>query len=383
MYAAVNTTQSAWLTWDAAQHMLTVGGDWTYHSLQPLVARLSAIVSQIQGTLIIDMQQVLQLDTSGGWLLAHFFKKIVGLQHTYHIRGCQSRHQQLLHLVNKHMKATLSPTIQNPASVNALSLFTRLGEITATKTQVALAFLAFIGELCSRCFTLVRYPSYFRGRYLANIMQQCAIMAVPLIAFLSLLVGVVLTYQLGLQLRLYGANVFVVNLLSMSVLHEFGSLITAILVAGRSGSAFTAQIATMMLRQEVDALRTLGLSPMDYLIIPRVLALMIMMPLLTVWAECFALLGGILMSKSMLGIGFYEFLQRARIDISLDTYFIGLIKTPVFGFVIATVGCFQGLQGSGSAASVGQQTTKSVVQALFLIIILDAFFSVIFSMHGF
>lgn len=385
------STQSAWLTWDEHQHVLTLGGDWTYHSLNPILEHLTKILTQIQQAVTIDMQAITHFDTSGGWIFANFLKRIDTQQQPYQLLQCQPKHQQLLALIMQHMRERPTVNAQvKPAnhpdnvshSVSASTLY-RIGKLTYTKWQTVIDFLSFIGLMFSRLLTVCRHPRYFRGAYIATVMQQCGVAALPLIAFLSLLVGVVLAYQLGLQLRLYGANVFVVNLLSMSVLREFGPLITAILVAGRSGSAFTAQIATMVVRQEVDALRTLGLSPIDFLVLPRVLALMIMMPLVTVWAECFALLGGMIMSKSMLGISFYEFLQRARVDISLTTYFIGLIKTPVFGLVIAAVGCFQGLQVSGSAASVGQQTTKSVVQALFLIIILDALFSIIFSIHGF
>lgn len=370
--------QPAWIQWQPQSKTLACGGDWSYHSLPAVIKQCRDLLGQLSGSIHLDCQAITTMDTSAGVAIANFIQQCQQRDIALSLNHLAEKQQHLFDLIHQHL-----PEAKAAEQMKAPNWLYRLGESTANKWQVGHAFLSFIGELFYRLLVTLKQPRRFRFAYLANIMQDSGLYALPLIAFLSLLVGVVLAYQIGLQLRLYGANIFVVNLLSLSVLREFGPLMTAIIVAGRSGSAFTAQIGTMVVRQEVDALETMGLRPFDLLVLPRVLALMITLPLLTVWADCFAMLGGMLMSKSMLGIGFYEFLHRARTDVPLDNYLIGLIKTPMFGLVIAAVGCFQGFKVSGSAASVGHQTTKSVVQALFLIIILDAIFSVIFSVNGF
>jgi len=193
------------------------------------------------------------------------------------------------------------------------------------------------------------------------------------------MIGVVISYQMGNQLRNYGANVFIVNLLGLSILREFGPLITAIMVAGRTGSAFTAQLGTMKLNQEIDALNTMGVTPGQLLLLPRLLGLFIALPLLTMWANIFGVLGGMLMANNMLGITAIDFLHRFKVEIPMRALLIGLGKAPVFALLIGSIGCFQGMKVAGGADSVGKQTTRSVVLAIFFIIVADAIFSIIFS----
>ena len=193
------------------------------------------------------------------------------------------------------------------------------------------------------------------------------------------MIGVVITYQMGLQLRNYGANIFIVDLLGLSVLREFGPLITAIMVAGRTGSAFTAQLGIMKINQEIDALDTIGVTPAELLLVPRIIGLLISLPLLIMWANIFGVLGGMIMSNNMLNITWYDFLHRFSNVIPLRALLIGLGKAPIFALIIASVGCFQGMQVKENADSVGQNTTRSVVMAIFFIIVADATFSVIFS----
>jgi phospholipid/cholesterol/gamma-HCH transport system permease protein len=184
---------------------------------------------------------------------------------------------------------------------------------------------------------------------------------------------------MGLQLRNYGANIYIVDLLGLSVLREFGPLITAIMVAGRTGSAFTAQLGIMKINQEIDALDTMGVTPAELLILPRIAGLFITLPLLTLWSDIFGVVGGMVMSNNMLGITWYDFLQRFPHVIPLKTLIIGLGKAPVFALIISSIGCFQGVRVDGSASSVGLNTTRSVVLSIFFIIVADAAFSIIFS----
>ncbi len=203
--------------------------------------------------------------------------------------------------------------------------------------------------------------------------------AIPIVGLLSFLLGIVIAYQGADQLRQYGANIFVVDLVGLSILREFAPLITAIIIAGRSGSAYAAQIGTMVVTEEIDAMRTLGIVPLELLVLPKILALLIVMPLLTVFADVLGVMGGMIMAHVQLGVGYSEFIDRFAKTIGATAYLIGICKAPVFAMIIAIVGCFQGFCTKGSADSVGQQTTLAVVQSIFLVIIADALFSIAFS----
>ena len=240
-------------------------------------------------------------------------------------------------------------------------------------------FLSFIGRTCTETVRLIFNLSHFRFKALITIIHRSGFDALPIISLLSLMIGVVITYQMGLQLRNYGANIYIVDLLGLSILREFAPLLTAIMVAGRTGSAYTAQIGIMKITQEVDALNTMGVTSGELLVIPRILGLLIALPLLTMWADIFGVLGGMIMANNMLGISWYDFLHRFPQVISLKALLIGLGKAPIFALIIASVGCYQGMSVTGSADSLGKNTTRSVVWSIFLIIVADAIFSIIFS----
>ena len=204
--------------------------------------------------------------------------------------------------------------------------------------------------------------------------------ALPIIGLTSFLVGVVVAYQGADQLRHYGANIFVVDLVGYAMLREFAPLMSAIIIAGRSGSAYAAQIGTMVVTEEVDALRTLAIEPLELLVLPKLLALLIALPLLTVFADITGVFGGMVMARSQLGIGLHEFADRFGREMQGATLLIGIGKSLVFALIIVLIGCFQGFRTHGGADSVGRQTTLSVVQAIFLVIVADALFSVLFNL---
>ena len=203
--------------------------------------------------------------------------------------------------------------------------------------------------------------------------------ALPIVGLLSFLMGIVVAYQGADQLRQYGANIFVADLVGLSMLREFAPLMTAIIIAGRSGSAYAAQIGTMAVTEEIDAMRTLGIEPMELLVLPKIIALMLALPLLTVFADMLGVLGGMIMAQAQLGVTYAEFLDRFVKAVSITAYLVGVGKAPVFAVIITIVGCFQGFRTKGGADSVGRQTTRSVVQSIFLVIVADALFSIAFS----
>src|ERR1019366_596955 len=255
----------------------------------------------------------------------------------------------------------------------------RIGRSTEAGLSQTVALLAFIGESAyalARCF---RQPARFRWRTVLYNIRIAGFDALPIVGLLSFVLGIVVAYQGADQLRQDGANIFVADLVGLSMLREFAPLITAIIIAGRSGSAYAAQIGTMSVTEEIDAMRTLGIAPLDLLVLPKILALMIALPLLTVFADVLGVFGGMIMAQAQLGVGFGEFLDRFVKAVSITDYMIGIGKAPVFAGIIAVVGCFQGFRTKGGADSVGRQTTRAVVQSIFLVIITDGLFSIAFS----
>ena len=243
--------------------------------------------------------------------------------------------------------------------------------------------LTFVGESAGAFATCVAHPSRLRWRPILFNLRSAGFDALPIVGLQSFLLGIVVAYQAADQLRQFGANIFVADLVGLSMLREFAPLITAIIIAGRSGSAYAAQIGTMAVTEEIDAMRTIGIAPIELLVLPKIIALMIALmialPLLTVFADVLGVLGGMIMARAQLGVTFGEFLDRFVKAVSITAYLIGVGKAPVFAAIITIVGCFQGFRTRGGADSVGRQTTRSVVQSIFLVIVADALFSIAFS----
>ncbi|SFK44149.1 ABC transporter permease [Lysobacter sp. cf310] len=259
----------------------------------------------------------------------------------------------------------------------------RLGYAVTDNWKEVLALIAFFGETLVKMLRLFKDPGRFRPTATVHHMEQVGLDAVPLIALLCFLVGAVVAFLGATILRDFGATIFVVELVSISFLREFGVLLTAIVLAGRTASAFTAQIGAMVSREEVDAIRTLGMDPIDLLVIPRVLALLVMLPLLTFVAMIFGLLGGLTVGAYNLDIPPQQYLARMHETMELRHFLVGLSKAPVFALLISLIGCLEGLQVEGTAQSVGERTTSSVVQAISLVIIIDAFAAIWFMEVGF
>jgi phospholipid/cholesterol/gamma-HCH transport system permease protein len=254
-----------------------------------------------------------------------------------------------------------------------------VGNRTCAAWAQAHALLGFVGECAMAMVGWLTHPARIRWRPIAFNLRSGGWDALPIVGTLSFLLGIVVAYQGADQLRQYGANIFVADLVGLSMLREFAPLMTAIIIAGRSGSAYAAQIGTMAVTQEIDAMRTIGVAPLEMLVLPKFLALLVALPLLTVFADVLGVLGGMLMAQAQLGVSFTEFLARFSKAVSVTSYLVGLGKAPVFAAIIVLVGCFQGFRTKGGADSVGQRTTQAVVQSIFLVIVADALFSVAFS----
>ncbi len=349
----------------------SLSGHWTVRGLRDLPHRLAAEACEA-GEVVIDGSALVALDSAGAWALQCWLRRH-GARAV--LRDWPPRWQRLMALVAAHVAPDASPA-PRPAGV------ARIGRKTAQAAEQAYAMLRFVGEAALAGARVLVRPRRMRWRTTLREVQIGGFEALPIIGLTAFLLGVVVAYQGADQLRHYGANVFVVDLVGYAMLREFAPLISAIIIAGRSGSAYAAQIGTMVITEEVDALRTLDIDPIELLVLPKVLALAIALPLLTVWADLTGVVGGMVMASSQLGIGFFEFVDRFGREMRGPSLLIGVGKSFVFALLIAMIGCFQGFRTRGSADSVGRQTTVAVVQAVFLVIVVDAGFSVVFSAIG-
>ena len=325
------------------------------------------------GATRLDCSAIGALDTTGALFLLDLVADLEKTGHAVELPGLRSEHRELLDLV-KERRATAGALPPPPETRNALE---RLGRSLSFHAKGAVDFLSFVGEAATALARLALHPGRFRWQSLLGNIETAGVHALPIIALLSFMMGVVIAYQGGQQLKTYGANIFIVELVSLTMLRELAPLITAIIVAGRTGSSYTAQIGTMQVTEEVDALRTIGIPPMNLLVLPKLLALTIALPLLTIFADALSVFGGMVMARVLLEISFGDFLDRFPQVVTPISFAIGVGKAPVFAAIIALVGCYQGFQVRGGADSVGRQTTISVVQSIFLVIAADALFSVI------
>ncbi len=367
-------SQAATLEWDGA--VARCGGDWTVHELH----RMEGLISHMRwpaGRIELDMRPVRHMDTGGAWLLQRLATRLEQQGRCVEVTGLSAQAQGLRELVRATgVRPGVLPQPVRPG------LVAQLGRATLGGTRNGLKLLAFIGEMGSVWLSQLLHPGRVRWRAVAHGLGEAGYKALAIVGLLSFLLGVVIAYQGGVQLRLYGASVFVADLVGLSMVRELAPLITAIIVAGRTGSAYTAQIGTMRVTEEIDALRSMGICPMELLVLPKLLALLIALPLLTVYADVMGMLGGMVMANAQLGIAFATFIDRLGVALTLDSYLVGVGKAPVFAAIIATLGCYQGFRVAGSAESVGQRTTRSVVQSILAVIVVDAAFSVAFSYLG-
>lgn len=346
-------------------------GHWTLQGLGPLLNAQALPVADTP-PLTLDGSALLDIDSAGAWVLQRWLPAGGAAPA---LRAWPPRAAALMQQVQAGADQTLT---QEPRH----GLLEHTGRRAVAAAQQAWSFLHFIGETAFAAARVVRHPRQWRLRAIWHEVQIGGFDALPIIGLTSFLLGIVVAYQGADQLRHYGANVFVVELVGYAMLREFAPLISAIIIAGRSGSAYAAQIGTMVVAEEVDALRTIGIDPLQRLVLPKVIALAIALPLLTVFADITGVFGGMVMARSQLDIGFGEFVDRFGRVMQGTAFLIGVGKSLVFALIIATVGCFQGLRTSGSADSVGRQTTLSVVQSIFTIIVADALFSVAFNLMG-
>ena len=363
---------------EAGSLMLRAEGDWRVGSAAALDRDLGALDLPSGRAVTLDLAGVARLDTAGAWLLLRTERALAARGNRVALVNVRNSFAPLL--AQLRAKGGIAPFAHPiPPHHTFVGFIARIGEITILVLHRAYAMLGFGGLVATKIAELLIHPGRLRATATTVQMERTGLDAMPIVGLLSFLIGVVVAYQGADQLRRFGAEIYAVNLLGVSILRELGVLLSAIIIAGRSGSAFTAQIGTMQVNQEIDALNTLGLDPVEVLVLPRVFGLVLTLPLLVFYADAMGMLGGALMTWAALGISIPAFLEQLRGAIGEWTLWVGIIKAPFFAAIIAMVGCYEGFNVTGSAESVGRLTTQSVVESIFLVIVADAAFSILFS----
>lgn len=334
--------------------------------------------SEMHGASVIDIAGLARMDTAGAWVLIDLQAQST-VPGGAALEGATQAQAQLIETVRRSM---LSDAVAAPRTKSVGDRLEILGRAVVAGAHKAVALISFLGQVVATMAGILAHPSRLRLTSLVHHCQEVGLNAVPIVALMSFLIGVVLAFQGAAQLRQFGAEVFVVDLIAISVLRELGILLTAIIVAGRSGSAFTAAIGSMKMREEVDAMRTIGLDPVTILVVPRVLALMLMLPALGFIADISGLLGGAIMSWIDLGVSPAVFQMRLTSNTDVWHFGVGMIKAPFFALIIGIIGCFEGLKVGGDAESLGRLTSTSVVLSIFMVIVADAMFSIFFAIVG-
>jgi phospholipid/cholesterol/gamma-HCH transport system permease protein len=355
----------------------TCKGSWTLENINRLSKKLQA--KHENKKIIFDLNELVDFDTHGVLLIIDTIKKLETKNTQVSLIGGSEKFNTLYEVCLENFPQEIKPPAKHNSIGEALY---KTGKLVDDSKKTLINFFSFVGGLTEAVGKLVFRPTGIRVKATFYHIENSGLKALPIILLTSFLIGIVIAFQGAVQLEKFGANIFIVEMVSISVTRELAPLITAIVVAGRSASAYTAEIGVMKITEEIDAMKTMGFSEWNFLIIPRVFALMISLPLVVFFADVVSILGGMVVAALQLGISFEEFANRMQESVEIKHVIIGLIKAPIFGWIIAVIGCFRGFQISSSTESVGKYTTISVVNAIFWVIAMDAVISVFLTEMG-
>jgi phospholipid/cholesterol/gamma-HCH transport system permease protein len=366
---------------DGEDWRLNLSGDWSLAGLAQIDVDLKALAGPISGKMVCDWSRAQHPGLGPVWALLARLSDLGADQLAVRHEGNPPHTVDLLRKLQSELcTAHGKRTVAVPPHEGAIG---KLGRWTVLQGTEAARVFAFFGRIATVIGESFRRPRVLRLPSIARHIHETGVTAIPIVSLIAFLISVVVAYLGAQQLSKFGATIFVVDLVTIAVLREMGVLLTAIIIAGRSGSAFAAEIGVMQLNEETDALRAMGLNPIELLVVPRVVALIIALPCLTIIADAMGLAGGGLLSLVQLHIPLAQFLARLREALSPTTFWAGLLKAPIFALLIAMVGSYRGMQVRESARELGRMTTMAVVQSIFLVILADAFFAVLFEQIDF
>lgn len=358
--------------------------NWTAESITLESHRLEKVISQCHNVEVQwQLSAIADIDSAGMMLFIRFYDQLISQKCSVSLIGATDKFERLNTLCRQHLVSTIVEPEKSKIPANRFLLpFESIGKLAVKFVGEMILFLSFIGETSLTFLKSLAHPSSIRYAAIIKNIDSAGVQALPIIALTSFLIGIVITYQGAVQLEKFGANIFIVDMIGISITRELAPLITAIVVAGRTGSSYTAQLGVMKITEEIDAMRTMGFDPHHFLVIPRILALMIALPLLVFFADIIGILAGMMISEIHLQLSFSEFIHRLQNVVDVKHVWIGLIKAPFFASLIAVVSCFRGFQVEKNTESIGRYTTISVVNAIFLVIACDALFSVVLTELG-
>ncbi|MTI45295.1 phospholipid/cholesterol/gamma-HCH transport system permease protein [Roseibium hamelinense] len=359
--------------------IIALSGDWTVSTLERIEKLVAALKVGKDRMTCIDISGIKNLDTSGAWMVHRLRGTLEFGGRRVELSGMDENRHRLFCELERHHPPRWKPDRNKYSIVRFLEL---VGRQMEQIWQDAAAMLHIMGSLGVVLATVLLQPKRLRGISVAVQFDRTCIGAVPIVALMSFLIGAIISQQGGFYLRQFGADIFVVDLAGILVLREIGVILTAIMVAGRSGSAFTAEIGAMKMREEIDALHVMGFSITEVLVLPRILALMIALPILTFISDMSALFGSGLVVWVYLDIPPAAFLTQLHAAITLETLMVGLVKAPFMALIVGLIACVEGLKVAGSSESLGRHTTISVVKAIFLVIVVDGVFAIFFASIG-
>jgi phospholipid/cholesterol/gamma-HCH transport system permease protein len=355
---------------------LTARGAWVIDTAEALDGVADSATRNVSGPVVVDLSGVTHIDTSGAWLITRIANSLAAAGTSVEMTGMSENARRLIAAVESVQHAPVEEPRQRFILVQLLET---LGRSTVNARNDILQALSILGGVVRGIFRAILRPSRFRFTSIVFHLDRSGLQAVPIIALISLLIGGIVAQQGVFQLSFFGAEDFVVDLVGILVLRELGVLLTAIMLAGRSGSAYTAEIGSMKMREELDALQVIGLDPLETLIMPRILALVIALPLLTFISDIFGLAGGALVSFIYGDMTFQRFILLLRDAVDMSTLMVGLIKAPFMGLIVGLIAANEGLNVEGSSESLGRRTTSSVVKAIFMVIVADGLFAIFFA----
>jgi len=360
---------------DAEAPVLALSGDWTVDTIAAQENGLLAISDRLKPGSVVDVGGLGRIDVAGAYLIDRTIRDSAGDNTRIAIRGQHATAKQLLAAARK---SAVTPAAVPHGEPGIMGFLDRVGRVMGNIGEEILATVAFFGETLVVMGRVIANPRKLRWTSIVAVMETAGLNALSIVMLLSFFIGMVVAYLGARILGDFGASVFTVELVAFSMLREFGVVITAILLAGRTNSAFTAEIGAMKMRQEIDAMRVIGINPMEALVVPRVIAMLIMTPLLTFGAMMAGIFGGVLVAWGELGVSPAMFFSRVSEFVPAQHFWVGMSKAPAFAIVLAIIGCRQGLAVGGDVGSLGARVTSSVVQAIFMVILIDAMFALWF-----
>ena len=363
-----------------------LSGEWSLQNIPEIEKKLKYIheIKHPSHKIILDVSGITLIDTAG---MLFFMEKRETLrkkavrERDIVVRGVRANNEflKMFKLIKEHKKAETLPKTRSRHPF--VAFFENIGRHFYNGIESMLLFFDFIGRTYAAFLRDLLHFS-FRFKEISNLIKKAGVTALPIIGITTFLIGVVIAFQSAVQLQQYGANIFIVEIVSIAIARELSPILTSIVVAGRSGSAYTAQLGAMKITEELDAMSVMGFDIFRFLIVPRSLALIIILPLLIFFGDIMGIFGGMLVAKFQLGVTFTSFVDRLHSSFAMRHFYAGLIKGPFFAATIAAIGCFRGLQVTRDTESIGRQTTISVVNSIFMVIIIDAVFSIIFTELG-